>query len=148
MSGTFLMMGEAPSLLCPSAQVGMTALRLIGVIECTDDGSRVAYLNEDVPVTEELLGQTGSVLPTRVFRLAGNCEERRCAHFDGERCNLVTRIVKLLPPVVDALPVCLIRSTCRWFEQEKSAACVRCPQVVTELSDPTNEFRLAALPDP
>jgi len=29
----------------------MTGLRLLGVIESTGDGSRVAYLNEDVPVT-------------------------------------------------------------------------------------------------
>jgi hypothetical protein len=125
----------------------MTGLRLLGVIECTENGSRVAYLNENVPVTDELFDQTGSVPPTRVFRLAGNCEERRCAHFDGTDCNLVTRIVTLLPAVVDALPVCLIRSTCRWYEQEKSAACLRCPQVVTELTDPTEDFRQAAAPN-
>ena len=138
-------MSEARSLLCPSAQPGMTGLRLLGVIESIDDGSRVAYLNEDVPVTEELLGQTGSVPPTRVFRLAANCEERRCTHFDNHRCNLVTRIVNILPAVVDALPICLIRSTCRWYEQEGHHACVRCPQVVTELSEPTDDFKRAAL---
>ena len=147
MNGTLVMMGEPRSLLCPSAQSGMTGLRLIGVIERAENGSRVAYLNEDVPVSDELLGQAGSVPTTRVFRLAGNCEEQRCAHFDGTHCNLVTRIVKLLPAVVDSLPVCLIRSTCRWFEQEKAAACVRCPQVVTELSDPTDDFRQAAAPE-
>ena len=141
------MTGDSRSLLCPSAQPGMTGLRLLGVIECTENGSRVAYLNEDVPVTDELFDQAGSVPPTRVFRLAGNCEERRCAHFDGTDCNLVTRIVKHLPIVVDALPVCLIRSTCRWYEQEKAAACLRCPQVVTELTDPTEDFRQAAAPD-
>jgi hypothetical protein len=57
----------------------------------------------------------------------------------------VTRIVNILPAVVDALPVCLIRSTCRWYEQEGHSACVRCPQVVTELADPTDDFRRAAL---
>ena len=145
MNETFVM-AEPRSLLCPSAQPGMTGLRLIGVIEYAENGSRVAYLNEDVPVSDELLGQAGSVSSARVFRLAGNCEEQRCAHFDGTHCNLVTRIVKLLPAVVDALPACLIRSTCRWFEQEKAAACVRCPQVVTELNDPTEDFRQAAAP--
>jgi hypothetical protein len=125
----------------------MTGLRLLGVIESTGDGARVAYLNEDVPVTSELLGQTGPLPPTRIFRLAGNCEERLCAHFDGHRCNLVTRIVDILPAVVDALPVCLIRSACRWYEQEGHSACVRCPQVITELDDPTDDFKRAALPE-
>ena len=141
------MTSQGQPLLCPSAQPGMHQLRLIGVIEYTEHGSRVAYLNEDVPVTADLLGQAGPALP-RVFRLAGTCEERSCAHFDGERCNLVRRIVNILPPVVDAPPVCLVRSTCRWFEQEGYDACVRCPQVVTEVAEPTDEFRRAALPDP
>ena len=140
-------MSQARSLLCPSAQRGMSALRLIGVIEYTEGGPRVAYLNQDVPVTEELLSQTGAVLPTKVFRLAGNCEEQACAHFDGDHCGLVTRIVTFLPAVVDAVPACLIRSTCRWFDQDKYNACVRCPQVVTEISEPTDAFQRVALPD-
>ena len=140
-------MRHVRSLLCPSAQPGMTGLRLLGVIEYTGGGSRVAYLNEDVPLTDELLGQTGSLPPTRVFRLAANCEERRCTHFDGHRCNLVSRVVDILPAVVDALPVCLIRSTCRWYDQEGQSACLRCPQVVTELNDPTDDLRRAALPE-
>jgi hypothetical protein len=140
-------MSEARSLLCPSAQPGMTGLRLLGVIETTADGARVAYLNEDIPVTDELLGQTGSLPPTRIFRLAANCEEKACTHFDNHRCNLVTRIVNILPAVVDGLPVCVIRSTCRWYMQEGHSACVRCPQVVTELTDPTDDFRRAAVPE-
>ena len=125
----------------------MTGLRLLGVIEGTGREARVAYLNEDVPVTDELLGQSQPLPPTRIFRLAAACEEARCTHFDGTRCNLVTRIVNLLPPVVDQLPVCLIRSTCRWYEQEGASACQRCPQVVTELDDPADDFKRAALPD-
>ena len=140
-------MGDARSLLCPSAQPGMTGLRLIGVIEATQDGSRVAYLNEDVPVTPELLGQTGDVPTSVVFRLAGRCEERRCTHFDGHHCRLVSRIVDVLPEVVDALPICMIRSTCRWFAEQGGNACRRCPQVVTELEDPSEDFKRAALPD-
>lgn len=29
------------------------------------------------------------------------CEERRCIHFDGHQCNLASRIVQILPTVVD-----------------------------------------------
>ena len=117
-------------------------------IEATRNGSRVAYLNEDVPVTAELLGQIGDVPPAQVFRLAGHCEEQRCTHFDGHHCRLVDRIVNILPEVVDALPICLIRSTCRWHAEQGGQACLRCPQVVTELQEPTEDFRRAALPQP
>jgi hypothetical protein len=125
----------------------MAQLRLLGVVERTDEGPRVAYLNEDVSVTDELLAQTMPVPPTEVFRFAAQCEERRCTHFDGARCQLATRIVHILPVVVETLPICLIRSTCRWFSQEGRAACVRCPQVVTETSEASAEYVRAARPD-
>src|SRR5439155_9180736 len=105
-----------------------------------------AYLNEEVPVTEELLGQTAPVQPPEVFRLAARCEEQHCVHFDGSRCKLATRIVHMLPAVVDALPPCLIRRTCRWFQQEGKEACLRCPQVVTESYDSSADYRRAATP--
>jgi len=44
----------------------------------------------------------------------------------------------------DGLPACLIRATCRWYQQEGKAACHRCPQVVTYIAEPTNQMRLAA----
>jgi hypothetical protein len=140
-------MSEARSLLCPSAQPGMQGLRLLGVVEATGDGARLAYLNEDVPVTQELLGQTAPARPTEVFRFAANCEASKCAHFSDERCTLVTRIVRILPTVVDGLPVCLIRSICRWYGQEGRGACLRCPQIVTETSDVSDDCRRAALPE-
>ena len=139
--------GRTRSLLCPSAQPGMAGLRLLGVIEGSGPGARVAYLNESVAVTDDLLASSHPLPPARIFRLAASCEESRCTHFDGHRCNLVTRIVNVLPAVVNELPVCLIRSTCRWHQQEGASACVRCPQVVTELHDPTDSLRRAALPE-
>lgn len=140
-------MSQPSPLQCPSAQPGMKGLRLLGVVESTSDGPRVAYLNEDVPVTEELLHESAPVRPTDVFRLAAQCEESRCLHFDGQRCNLATRIVQVLPVVVEALPICLIRSTCRWYQQEGAPACFRCPQVITEASDTSEEIIRAALPE-
>ena len=41
------------------------------------------------------------------------------------------RIVQQLPTVVETLPACQIRSSCRWWLQEGKAACYRCPQMVT-----------------
>ena len=80
-----------------------------------------------------------------VFRFAAHCEENKCRHFDGSHCQLATRIVQILPAVTDGLPPCLIRAECRWFQQEGKAACMRCPQVVTESYEPDEDFKRAAL---
>jgi hypothetical protein len=139
-------MNGARSLLCPSAQPEAGKSRLLGVVEQTEEGPRLAYLDEEVPVSEELLAQAAPVRPTEIFRFAGGCEEQRCTHFAAGRCKLASRVVQLLPPVVGRLPECLIRPTCRWFVQEGRGACARCPQVVTECHDASEELRRAALP--
>jgi len=133
------------TLLCPSAQPDMEGSRILGVVGGTVEAAQVAYLNQHLPVTEELLASTAPVKPTEVFRFAAHCEEKACRHFDGTNCQLATRIVKILPAVTDALPACLIRSACRWYQQEGREACLRCPQVVTESFEPSEEFIRAAL---
>lgn len=132
--------------LCPSAQPGMKDPRLIGVVTFAEGGAQVAYLSESVPVTDELLASAAPAEPREVFRMAAHCEESRCTHFNGVKCKLATRIVQILPAVVDALPACLIRATCRWYTQEGRAACFRCPQVVTQPVMGSNEFEHAAMP--
>ena len=134
------------TLLCPSAQPDMAGCRVLGVVGGTVEASQVAYVNEHLPVSEELLASSAPLKPTEVFRFAAHCEGKACRHFDGTNCNLATRIVQILPAVVDALPACLIRPTCRWYQQEGRAAMhVRCPQVVTESYEPSEEFLRAAL---
>ena len=118
----------------------------MGVVSGREDEPRVAYLNESVAVTPELLALAGPVKPTEVFRFAAYCEEAQCSHFDGKDCNLATRIVQILPAVVDSLPPCLIRAECRWYLQEGRPACFRCPQVVTQNSSPSDPMRRAATP--
>ena len=63
--------------------------------------------------------------PTEIFRLAAPCQTHHCPHFDGSDCGLATRIVQIMPAVVDQLPPCQIRHECRWFRQEGGAACLR-----------------------
>ena len=138
--------GLPGTFLCPSAQPDMAEARVIGVVERSADEPRVAYLNEPLPVTNELLAMAGSVKPTEVFRFGARCEERACSHFDGTRCQLATRIVQILPAVSEALPACVIRAECRWFAQEGRAACMRCPQVVTEMPQASETMRRAATP--
>ena len=131
-------------LLCPSAQPDMKDARLLGVVGGTAERPELGYLNEHVPVTDQLLASAAPVRPGQVFRIAARCDEHCCAHFDGTRCRLATRIVQILPAVTEGLPACLIRPTCRWYQQEGRGACLRCPQVITETYQPSADYKRAA----
>ncbi|HLY99917.1 MAG TPA: hypothetical protein VKT33_12730 [Candidatus Angelobacter sp.] len=135
------------ALLCPSAQPEMEGSRVLGVVGGAVNAPELAYLNAPLAVSEEILASTAPVHPTQIFRFAARCEEKACRHFDGSKCQLATRIVQILPAVAEALPACLIRPTCRWYQQEGRAACLRCPQVVTERYDPPEDYKHAALGD-
>jgi hypothetical protein len=124
----------------------MAGARVFGVRRAGPDGARTAYLDRPVEATAEVLALAGPVVPTQVLRLAATCEESRCSHFDGTDCRLASQIVQLLPPVVAVLPRCAIRADCRWFAQEGRAACLRCPQVVTEMADAPEPLKQAARP--
>ena len=130
------------SKLCPSAQPGMDNCSVLGVVHHDGPSPVLMYLNQHVPASPEVLALAAPLKPTEVFRLAATCAENKCPHFDGTDCSLATRIVKILPAVVDALPPCMIRKNCRWYFQEGGAACRRCPEVTTvsyDLSEQTRE---------
>jgi hypothetical protein len=134
------------ALLCPSAHPEMPDSRIFGLIGGTLEEPRLSYLDEVAPVTDELLALAGPVKPIEVFRIAATCVESACCHFDGKDCRLAARIVQILPAVTEALPACRVRQDCRWFEQEGRAACVRCPQVVTQNYSPSDDMVRAATP--
>lgn len=134
-------------LMCPSAQPEMADAVVLGVRGGTEQSPTISYLDQPVPVTPQLLALANPVRPAEVFRFAARCEEGACKHFDSTNCRLATRIVNILPAVVDSLPPCRIRHECRWYLQEGRPACVRCPQVVTETQQPTEEYRRAATPE-
>jgi hypothetical protein len=133
-------------LMCPSAQPEMDDSLVLGVLEETPSGQRLAWLEEPQPVTQQLLSMTGEVDPRNIFRFAARCEEKKCVHFDGKNCRLATRIVQILPRAVEALPACSIRAECRWYQQEGKSACFRCPQVITHLENPSAQMLQAATP--
>jgi len=133
--------------LCPSARPEMEGSVLFGVVGGTAEEPRLAYLTEPHPVTDELLALSGPVTPTEVFRFAAPCAENACQHFDGSTCRLAARTARLLPPVVEVLPPCRLRPTCRWWRQEGRAACVRCPQIVTDNYHPSADIERAADPE-
>ena len=135
------------SKLCPSAQPGMEKCQILGVVQRDGPTPRLEYLNEPLPATHEVLALAAPLKPTEVFRLSATCAEHKCPHFDGIDCRLASRIVRMLPPVVDALPPCTIRKECRWFSQEGAAACKRCPEITTVTYDLSPEAQeLSGLP--
>lgn len=129
---------------CPSSQPDTGDSVIFGVVVGAPDARQIGYLSETRPVTPATLAMAGNVRPTEVFRIAGPCAKASCKHFVDNECVLAQRIVQQLEPVVSGLPPCGIRKTCRWFHQEGKAACMRCPQVITDRRDAsTLDMRVA-----
>jgi hypothetical protein len=129
------------SKLCPSAQPGMDSCRVLGVVQREGPTPNLVYLNQILPANPEVLASAAPLKPMEVFRLAATCAEGKCPHFDGTDCRLATRVVKILPAVVDSLPPCIIRKECRWYSQEGGAACKRCPEITTVSYDLSETVR-------
>jgi hypothetical protein len=141
-------MGAPPQdLMCPSAQLDMEGAQIIGVIAGDPDAPQIAYLERGVDIDLGVAANLGELAATEVFRIAAKCETSRCCHFDGARCALAGRIVQQLPEVVELLPRCKIRPTCRWFAEQGGAACRRCPQVVTMIPRGDTALNHAAMPE-
>lgn len=140
------MSDKRPTYECPSAQPDMAGARVFGVLSGTDQEPRVAYLKPGVRVPKSMLDKLGTLEPTQVFRLAASCEEHRCSHFEGARCRLGERIARQLEPVVDVLPPCQIRVSCRWFAEQGGEVCLRCPQIVTRVPSDDALSRIAVTP--
>jgi hypothetical protein len=95
------------------------------------------------PVTPELLAAAAPASAREVFRIAGTCAKRACRHWDpaplgaqGDgACSLVQRVITGFAPRTADLPPCAIRGSCRWWAQEGAAACLVCPEIVTDLGD-------------
>lgn len=124
------MASDAPVPSCPSAQPEMAEARIFGVLSGTPEAPRITYLKAGITI-DPTAADLGGLPATQVFRFAARCETSRCVHFNGQQCTLAARVVEELPEVVEALPACTIRPTCRWHLEQGAAACRRCPQVVT-----------------
>ena len=123
--------------LCPSARPESVDSVVFGVVGGTVEEPRVAYLKKPQPITDELIAKASPITPAEIFRTAAPCATKGCQHFDGQDCRLAMRIVEKLPPVAEELPPCSIRRDCRWWQQEGKAACMRCPQVITDNYNPS-----------
>ena len=146
--GTLVMMGEPRSLLCPER-----AVRYDGTPPDSCDVETCAeWLAGRLPQRrrarrDELLGQAGCVptthvRPCRQLRRATVRALRRHTVQPGDQdCEALTGRRGF------SSPICLIRSTCRWFEQELLPA-FDARELLTELAVPTDDFyRQAAAPE-
>jgi hypothetical protein len=137
---------DRPQPHCPSARPEMAGGKVFGIVGGTHKEPRVGYLTEPLPATREILALAEPARTGEVFRIAAPCAGHGCQHFDGSRCRLVQRIVQGLPVVVEELPPCALRPSCLWFHQEGKAACLRCPQIVSETCGPSDALQQAADP--
>jgi hypothetical protein len=125
----------------------MEGARVFGVVAGDAQHPRVGYLSQPTDLTPELRDLLGDVKPTEALRIVAHCEEHRCSHFDGARCTLAQRLKATLRPVMDRLPPCSIRSTCRWYAEQGGEICLRCPQIVTlNVGSDDGALRVAATP--
>lgn len=129
---------------CPSSHPKAEDARVFAVIGGTAHAPRASYLAKGVDLPEELLATPEGIAPTRVFRFTGTCKEGACQQFANGNCQLGKTIDRLLAPVSDNVPACTIRGECRWFAENGSAICLKCPQIVTTLR-PTDPELLSAL---
>lgn len=132
--------------LCPSARPEMADSVVFGLIIGTVRQPSVAYLKQAILVTDELMAKASPVTPTEIFRTAAACAAKGCRHFDGKDCRLVVQIVEKLPAVTEKLPPCSIRRDCRWWQQGGKAACMRCPQVITDNYNPSELIHQVGTP--
>jgi hypothetical protein len=141
---------DPAALLCPSAAAEPGRSVVFGIAGATphagEGGASVAYLSQTMPVPEDVAALTAPVPPNAVLRTAAPCAGSGCRHFSGHNCTLIERIAAALDPVVDRPPACAIRGTCRWWAEQGRAACVRCPQIVTDRDAPSEAYALAMMP--
>ncbi|MCW2316988.1 hypothetical protein SAMN06265338_104237 [Rhodoblastus acidophilus] len=133
-------------LLCPGAPPWTEGAVVFGVVSRVAGRLQVDWLETKTPATPDILALTGDTPPASVLRTAAKCPESCCAHFDGDECQLIGRLVAALAPVASARLPCPIRGECRWFWQEGLAACGRCSQLATQDDHADIALREAARP--
>lgn len=137
----------ATRLACPSAQPDMQDAHVFALLEGSAAAPRVAYLKKEALIPIHALPTLPEGLsPSEVFRMGARCEEHRCGQYADGRCSLGERVVRSLPAVVDRLPSCTLRDSCRWHAEQGGAACLRCPQVVTLVPRDTDPLARVAVP--
>jgi hypothetical protein len=113
--------------LCPSA-IGKPGAKLIGI---SNGPGALGYVTPPLTVDEHFLAAAGAH-PEQSFRFANRCHKSGCHNWGEDRCELIHQILSSRPAEdpPNQLPVCGIRSSCRWFAQAGGDACRVCPAVL------------------
>jgi hypothetical protein len=84
-------MDAKKNIMCPSVPHTWPDARIFAVVGGTVEVPELSYLDEILPITDDLAALTAPVEPDEVFRMAGACAHDRCVHHDTDqdRCTLV-----------------------------------------------------------
>jgi hypothetical protein len=118
---------------CPSGRCREGAV-LLGIV-----GAKgvLGHVSPPIPIDAEFVerARQGGT-PEARFRFAEPCIEQECGQWTGCRCGVIDAVVhssagqRIAQEAPGPLPVCAIRSSCRWFAQTGPPACVICPYIV------------------
>jgi hypothetical protein len=118
--------------LCPSSRAETGAI-LLGVITPEE---QVAMLSEQVEINQEFIDAfSKEKTPESQFRFANRCVKSGCQQWASGRCGVIDAVMKVNPNLqADSinLPICSIRSQCRWYRQVGANACAVCPFIITD----------------
>jgi len=119
------------TMLCPSSAC-IDGSALLGIVNA--EGT-VDLLPDPIPIDEDFVQEAhkGRKPETR-FRFTNTCIQKECQQWNGQGCGVIERVQRLLviEETIQQLPVCGIRSRCRWFSQTGASACNVCIYVVTD----------------
>lgn len=122
---------------------------IFGIVVGTPEQPQVIYLPEPEPITPELKERCAPITIPEVFRVTSPCVEAACPQWNdkSKTCSVAERLVINNRPVVDKLPPCAIRASCRWWHQLGKEACLRCPGIVTDcvIGEPMPEAEIEYL---
>ena len=124
-------MKNKESVLCPSSRAQKGA-RLLGVRQ--EDG-RMAILPQPLLINDSFIEEANKHSHAeQQFRFTNKCIESGCKQWTGNRCGVADTIIAVINDLVtgDELPVCAIRTKCRWFKQNGVESCKICSFVITE----------------
>ena len=116
---------------CPSAPHQHPEARLLGVVLEEEGEARVAYLDKGTALPDDFDADALGIDPGHALRFSAPCANHGCGQWRDGGCGLGKAIIAQLAPVVDVAPSCTLRKTCRWYTENGTASCVRCPQVTT-----------------
>jgi len=126
--GAFAAYAERHENLCPSTPPTADAF-LFGVI---DEQVEVRYIQHPIPIDARLARALKKIdLPQRSFRFTHRCTE--CGNWEQGHCAVATSVRRAAEALgEERIPVCGIRTRCRWFLQEGASICRLCQYIVTK----------------